>query len=424
MNFSEKVRELVTADGSKMNLTAEQKKALTEVQNAGNAAIYEGTPTSVSAVTVAKAVEAASTVMQQSNADVFASSIDLTTTDGHEIIACATSKATNIVTGDLKDAVVWKMINTLVVNQVDGATANAAIRNDTLIPFSLKTTEASDDIVKKSSIRDFSMSGTVFPEDIRNAEALNRFMDFQHKYKAAMLAQFLATAGKMNPSEDQLLTIYRGASRSAAEDIFDQVWAEHNPLYDNSDPAQVTDYIEAKKAYMGTLETIGSKYMSSSSVRFGMALRKVSISPDMKWTSENKVGHVKRFGAQKSYYVGSNIDSGIQTVPVTTAMLTSSLKDIITIVKAGCALTEKEAREQNGLPTDDIIVPDYSAIRINTELLGKPYHELLGITPDRQAAVYERMFNAMKEKATTIVQAVDNRNNQNTAESLKALLGN
>ena len=424
MNFSNKVRKLVTADGEKMNLTAEQKEALMKVQNAGNAEIYEGMATSVTAVEVSKAIEAAATAAQQSNTDVFASAIDLTTTKGHVIVPCATSKASNIVTGDLKEAVVMKAINTLEVRQVEGSTANAAIRNDKLMPFAAKSTEVTEDIVKKSSIRDFSMSGTMFPEDIRIAEELNAFIDFQHKYKSAMMAEFLVAASKKGLSEDQLLTIYRAASRSAAEDIFDQIWTEHHPIYDNSDPGEVSDYIDAKKAYMGTLETIGSKYMSSSSVRFGMSLRKVSIAPNPKWTAESKIGHVKQFGANKSYYVGSNIDSGIQTVPVTTTMLTNHMDNIVTIVRAGCALTEKEVRLENGLPADKIVVPEYSAIKYNTELLGKNYYELLGIDESRQVAIYERLYDAMKQKATTVIQAVDNRNNQNAAESLRALLGN
>lgn len=424
MNFSSKVRSLVTADGERMNLTTEQREALMRVQNAGNAEIYEGLATSVSAVEVSKAVEAAATASQQSNADVFASAIDLTTTKGHVIIPCATSKASNIVTGDLKEAVVMKAINTLEVRQVEGSTANAAIRNDKLMPFTTKSTDITDDIVKKSSIRDFNMSGTMFPDDIQLAEELNSFMDFQHKYKASMMAEFLVAVSKTGLTEDQLLTIYRAASRSAAEDIFDQIWMEHHPIYDNSDAGEVSDYIDAKKAYMGTLETIGSKYMSSSSVRFGMNLRKVSISPNMKWSSESKVGHVKKFGANKSYYVGSNIDSGIQTVPVTTKMLTDHMDDIVKLVQIGCALTEKEVRMENGLPVDNIVVPDYSDIRYNSELLGSQYYQLLGIDENRQVAIYERLFTAMKEKATTVIQAVDNKNNQNAAESLRSLLGN
>lgn len=424
MNFASKVRNLVTADGERMNLTAEQKEALMRVQNAGNAEIYEGLATSVSAVEVSKAVEAAATASQQSNADVFASAIDLTTTKGHIIIPCATSKASNIVTGDLKEAVVMKAINTLEVRQVEGSAANAAIRNDKLMPFTTKSTEVTDDIIKKSSIRDFNMSGTMFPEDIRLADELNAFMDFQHRYKAAMMAEFLVAAGKVGLTEDQLLTIYRAASRSAAEDIFDQIWMEHHPIYDNSDAGEVSDYIDAKKAYMGTLETIGSKYMSSSSVRFGMSLRKVSIAPNMKWSSESKVGHVKKFGANKSYYVGSNIDSGIQTVPVTTKMLTDHMEDIVTLVRVGCALTEKEVRMENGLPADKIVIPDYSGIKYNEGLLGSQYYDLLGIDEQRQVAIYERLFAAMKEKAITVIQAVDNKNNQNAAESLRSLLGN
>lgn len=424
MNFSSKVRSLVTADGEKMNLTVEQKEALMRVQNAGNAEIYEGLATSVSAVEVSKAVEAAATASQQSNADVFASAIDLTTTKGHVIIPCATSKASNIVTGDLKEAVVMKAINALEVRQVEGSVANAAIRNDKLMPFVAKSTEVTDDIVKKSSIRDFSMSGTMFPEDIHLAEELNAFMDFQHRFKAAMMAEFLVSASKSGLTEDQLLTIYRAASRSAAEDIFDQIWMEHHPIYDNSDSGEVSDYIDAKKAYMGTLETIGSKYMSSSSVRFGMSLRKVSISPNMKWSSENKVGHVKKFGVNKSYYVGSNIDSGIQTVPVTTKMLTDHMDDIVTIVRVGCALTEKEVRLENGLPADKIVIPEYDSIKYNADLLGSQYYELLNIDEARQVAIYEHLFAAMKEKATTVIQAVDNKNNQNAAESLRSLLGN
>lgn len=424
MNFSSKVRSLVTDDGEKMNLTAEQREALMKVQNAGNAEIYEGMATSVTAVEVSKAIEAAATASQQSNADVFASAIDLATTEGHIIIPCATSKASNIVTGDLKEAVVIKAINTLEVRQVEGSTANAAIRNDKLMPFAAKSTRVTEDIIKKSSIKDFSMSGTMFPEDIMIADELNAFMDFQHRYKAAMMAEFLVAAAKKGLTEDQLTTIYRAASRSMAEDIFDQIWMEHHPIYDNSDPGEVSDYIDAKKAYMGTLETIGSKYLSSSSVRFGMSLRKLSIAPNAKWTAESKIGHIKKFGANKSYYVGSNIDSGIQTVPVTTSMLTNHMSDIITIVRVGCALTEKEVRLENGLPADKIIIPEYSSIKYNTELLGKNYYELLGIDENRQVAIYERLTAAMKEKAVTVIQAVDNRNSQNAAENLRALLGN
>lgn len=423
MNFASKVRSLVTADGEKMNLTQEQRDALMAVQNAGNADIYEGLATSVSSVEVSKAIEMAATVHNQSNTDIFASAIDLTTLKGHEIIPCATSKASNIVTGDLKDASVMKLINTLEVRQVEGSTANAAIRNDKLMPFTPKSTEIVDDIIKKSSIKDFSMSGTVFPEDIRLADELNEFIDFQHKYKAAMMAEFLVAAAKTGLTEGQLITIYRSASRSAAEDIFDQIWTEKHPIYNNADAGEVSDYIDAKKAFTGTLETIGSKYMSSSSIRFGMSLRKISISPNAKWTAESKLGHVKRFGAGKSYYVGSNIDSGIHTVPVTTKMLADHMDDIVTIIKAGCALTEKEIRLENGLPADSIQVPDYSGIKYNTDLLGYEYYQLLNIEESRQAAVYEQLFEALKEKAITVIEAVDNKNNDNKAAMLNQLMG-
>lgn len=423
MTFSEKVKSLLIEDGSKMNLTEEQKEALMTVQNAGNADIYEGMSTSVRAIDIAKAIETASTVTQQSNADIFASSIDLTTHTGHIIIPCATSKATNIVTGDLKSAVVIKAINTLEVHQVDGAIANAAIRNDVLMPFAPKTTAVTDDIVKKSSLKDFSMSGTMFPDDIKLVKELNQFMDFQHKYKSAMMAEFLVSAANKNLTDNELITIYRSASRSAAEDIFDQIWLEFNPLYNNADASEVSDYVDAKRAYMGTLETIGNKYMSSSSIRFGMNLRKISISENLKWSSEEKLGRVKQFGANKSYYVGSNIDSGIQTVPVTSEMMTKHLNDIVKIVQAGCALTEKETRMENGFPVKDFTIPEYESIKYDNTLLGKEYYTLLGITSSKQAEIYGIVFEAMKEKARTIIKAVDMKNNQNTTASLQALLG-
>lgn len=423
MNFAEKVRKLVTDDGSKMNLTEEQRQILLKVQNAGNAELYEGMATSVSAVEIAKAVEMASVAQQQTNSDVFASKIDLNTGSGHELIPCATSKATNIVTGDLKDATVIKAIVNLEFRQVEGSTANAAIRNDTLMPFTPKETGVTDDIVKKATVRDFSMSGTLFPEGIQLAEELNAFMNFQHQYKAAMMAEFLSAVSKMQPTEDQLLTIYRGASRSLAEDYFDTVWMEHYPLYDNSDGSQVRNYLDAKKAFMGSLDTIGSKYMSSSSIRFGMQLRKVSISPDPKWTSEKKVGHVKKFGATKSYYVGTNIDSGLQTVPVTTTMAGNKMKDIIVLTKAGCSLIEKETRLENGISGNDIVIPDYNSIRFNTDLLGMQYYEILNIDKSRQDAIYEKLTEGFRDKAEVVVGAVDNKNNQENADMLASLLG-
>lgn len=423
MNFSEKVRALVTDDGSRMKLDEEQKKALLAVQNAGNAEIYEKMATSVTAVEIAKAVEMASTAQQQTNSDIFASQIDLSTVSGHLQIPCATSKATNIVTGDLKDASVLKAIMNLEVRQVEGSTANAAIRNDSIMPFVPKSTKVEDDIIKKCTIRDYSLSATFFPEDIHLAEELNAFINFQHKYKAAMLAEFLVLVSKIQPTEDQLLTIYRGASRSLAEEYFDIVWMEHNPLYDNSKGEEVQDYIDAKKAYMGSLDTIGSKYMSSSSVRFGLQLRKISISPNPKWTSEKKVGHVKRFGAGKSFYVGSNVDSGLQTVPVTTSMLTSHMSNIVLLTQVGSALIEKEARLENGIKADAIVIPDYSSIKLNTELLGKEYFEILNIDKSRQDAIYEKLTQGFRDKAETVVTAVENKNNQDNAAALRDLLG-
>lgn len=423
MNFSTRVRELVTADGTKMNLTAEQKEALLNVQNAGNAEIYEGTATSVRAVDIAKAVEAASTAQQQNNTDIFASKIDLATASEHKMIPCATSKATNIVTGDLKDAVVMKAIMTLNVNQVIGTAANAAVRNDTIMPFAAKSTKETEEIVKKSSIKDFTMSGTMFPEDIHDPDSLNGYINFQHLYKSALMAEFLVTVGKMNPSTEQLLTIYRCASRSTAEEIFDAIWKQYHPLYDNSDPGEVSSYVEARKAYMAMLENIGSKYMSSSSIKFGMSLRKLSISPTMKWTSESKVGHVKQFASNKSYYVGSNIDSGLHTVPMTTKMLATHIGEIIEIVTAGCALLEKEVRQENGLPYSDIVIPDYSNIKYDNTKLGQPYWKLLNIEKEVEKATYERLFKELKENATIVVQAVENKNNNNIVEELNKMMG-
>lgn len=422
MMFSDRVRGLVSPNGETMNLTKEQKEAILKVQNAGNAEVYENTATSVTAVEVAKAIEAANTGSQQTNSEIFASSIDLATTEGHVTIPCATSKATNIATGDLKDATVLKLIQTLEVHQAEGSVANAAIRNDSLLPFIQKSTEVTDDIVKKSSIRDFNMSGTVFPDDIQHVTELNNYINFLHQYKSAMMAEFLINAAKAQLTGSQKLTIYRCVSRSLAEDTFDRIWRAHNPLYDESDGAQVQAYIDAKKAFLGSLENIGNKYMSSSSIKFGMQLRKLSISPDLKWTSAVKVGHVKRFGAGKSYYVGTNVDSGIQTIPVTTSMLSARMKDIILLTRVGCALIENEVRAENGL-SGKVEVPDYSAIKYDASLLGKQYNELLQIQATEQTAIYERLEEAFEKNAETVVQAVENQTNAQNAAALNALLG-
>lgn len=421
-NFSTKTRSLLNEDGTKMKLTEEQKDALLTVQNAGNAAIYEGMATSVSSVEIAKAVEAATTGTTQSNADVFASSIDLATPEGHEIISCATSKATNVVTGDLKDAVVWKLTQNLRVHQSEGATTNAAIRSDSIMPFVQKTTAVTEDIVKKATIRDFSMSGTVFPQDINLSDELNAYIAFMGKYKYSMLAEFMVNAAKAELSENQRLTIYRAASRSLEEEMFDKVWSEHFPLYDTSNGEDVRNYIDAKRAYLASLETIGNKYVSDSSINFGMSIRKLSISPSLKWSSEAKVGHVKKFGADKSYYVGSNIDAGIQTIPTTTAILGNKIKDIVTLTKVGCALIEKEVRLENGL-TGKIDIPKYDHIKFNEELLGKPYYELLNTTKQAQDAIYERLIEKLVEKAETVVAAVETKINSDNSDALRALLG-
>lgn len=421
-NFSERTRSLLNAEGTKMNLSKEQKEALLKVQNAGNADVYEKLVTSVSTIDIAKAVEAATNGTQQSSAEVFASQIDLAVGNGeHKMIPCATSKATNVVTGDLKDATVWKLTQSLQVVQVDASVARAAIRSDKIMPFTQKSTDVTDDIVKKASIRDFSTSGTVFPEDIRKAEELNKYLAFTSSYKYAMMGEFLEAAGKTKLTDDQKMTIYRCASRSMAEDYFDKIWSAHFPLYDNSNGAEVRDYQEAKRAYLNSLDTIGSKYMSNCSVTFGMSIRKLSISPNMKWTSEAKVGHVKKFGDNKSYFVGSNIDSGIQTVPTTTGILQGKLKDIITLTVAGAYLIEAETRLENGL-SGQIEIPDYSSVKYNEGYAGKPYYQLLNITEDEQIAIYERIGKAFEEQATTVIAAIENRLNLDSASTLKSLL--
>lgn len=422
MNFSERVRGLVTASGEAMKLTDEQKDALLKVQSAGNTEVYENLPTSVNSIDITKAIEAANTGSGVTNTEIFSDKIDLTTGNGHVTIPCASSKASNIATGDLKDASVWKAMSWLNVHQVLSTVANAAIRSDSLLPFTPKSTAETKDIVKKCSIRDFSMSGTIFPEDIHDTEEWNKFADFQHKYKAALLATFLCNAAKMQLSDDMRLTIYRCANRSMAEDIFDSVWKEYNPFYDESDPVQVSDHNDALRAYNGALENIGSKYMSNISVKFGLQFRKMSISPNPKWTSTKKVGHVKSFGPGKSCYVTTNIDSGIMTVPMTSKMLSDNLNNIVLIAQTGAALIEREVRKQNGL-TGEIKIPDYSSIKYDEKLLGKRYYELLGITETVEAAIYENLTKQYKEKAETVVEAIQARNDNVNASTLQELLG-
>jgi hypothetical protein len=424
MVFQERVNNLLNENGTGMNITDEQRQKLLAVNSATNTDVYEGIGTSISGVTVASALATAQTLTQQTNTDIFADKIQLATTGDSIIdIPCAASKASNIATSDIKEGTVYKLMAQMVIVQAAGTHANAAIRNDAIQPFAAKRQTDVTSIVKKCSMKDLFLSGTVFPEDINTPDDLNAFAQIEHMYKASMLAEFIGNAAKMELNDDAKLTIYRCASRALAEQVFDTVWKEHYPLYDPTDASQLTDYIEAKKAYRGTLSTIGNQYMSTASATFGMQIRKLSIAPNPKWSSANKIGHVKSFGPGKSYYVGQNIDSGIMTVPVTSSMLQSHLHDMITLSVAACNLIEREVLLENGYSASHIEIPDFRSIKIDRSLLGRGYYEILGINQAEENNIYSKLNAAFTEKAENVVKAVANRNNMENAAALQQLLG-
>lgn len=423
MNFKEAVQNLVTPDGLSMRITEEQKAALMAVQNAGNAEIYEKLPTTISSLTIARSIEMATTGVSENNVELFANKISLNTPDGIVNIPCATAKATNVVTVDLKDAVVFKPNVVLQIHQVEAAVANAAIRDDQLMPFTPKATNVEDDIVKKMTIRDFNMSATVFPQDMHKATELNQAIQMFANIKGNMMGEFLESVAKRGMNDTVLLTIYRNANRKLAEDTFDAYWMETYPLYDEGKPEEVSAYLSAKKAFLSSLETIGSKYISNSSARLGIQLRKVSISPNTKWTSTSKVGNVKSFGPQKSYYVSSNIDTGIMTVPTNTNILSAHIKDIITLTQYSAALIEEEARLQNGIATT-VEKPDITGIKSTANYQGRKYHDILGISADQEQAVIEDLSSKLQDKAKNVVSAMKDRAAQDSADKLNALLGN
>lgn len=425
-NFTQRINELVTtnANGEVVcNLTKEQRDAMNNLQKAGNTTMRDSIESHVvTTFSIAQAIEARQTGSTSTQVEgIFADSIIMGTLKPNETeeIPCAVAKASNVATADINEATVLKAYTGCKMSHSSAnASANTQVRDDLSgIYFSKPQAVADGDkIVKQMSLGDAILTGTIFPQDIRQVEELNNLLTVQNVLSQTMVCEYLQSIKGSN--EDTILTAYRNINASYLEKIFEMQYQVKIGAVDDSSPESVSLYNSCLADYKAGLGSIGTPFLSSETLSVGISLRKMSISTDVIWSNRKKMNKIKKFN-NGSFYVSESVDTGMQKIPTTSVIIAQHSDQITDIAAYSMRWLENEVRLENGIKPINIgSLPEVK--KWNGSL---NYYELLGIEPARETA----LINSIRDKAVEIADAVIQRQirdqSSRTVEAIDALLG-
>lgn len=391
--------EQVEGGGYRMKLTESQRKELAAVTNAANAATKAGAiGGKVSPMEIAAAIEAArSGGTQQSTANVFADNIDLTGLQGTSYsIACAVCKATNLATADLVEATIYKLYVTERMSHTErGIVPKSEIRTAAPKLFHRPRQVDLQRITKVADAGDYQLSMTAFPEGMVYPDELNDLIAACVSLKALMIAEVLDSL--KGSSDNALITAYRNLNRGMADAIFDSSYAAYFGQLNSGDPVQVSAYNEMIRDYHAAMASIGSMHLTTDTIDFGINVRRMVVSPNVVWSNAQKVARVRQ-QANGSYFVSTNEDSGLNTIPTTPRIAAKHAAEIDSLVVYGSALLEAEARAENGLTALTLpAAPSPVAASGTTD-----YAELLGIDKSKEGEILDTLQRKLKELAEQV----------------------
>lgn len=425
MVFQEMVQKEVKVleDGTIVsNMSDADKKAINASRSAATATVADTGEGLVSSVSISAALNARleGNSVSESSSNIKSDQIHM---KDHKLVVhvfpCAVAKATNYVTGFLEDVTVMKIYTPLrlKLNDIE-SDLNDTIREDYVSPFKKKADAIDPNsklIVKRTTMKDTILSMTAFPEDLRYYSEFDNVLALCNKLKILMVYEFLESV--KGSSEDMLIAAYRNINTSKLEDIFNSIYTSFFGRVNSSDSVQVDQYNDALKDFNEAKSLIGSTFLSNSTLSFGLYTRKLTISPSVVWENVKKLGKVKKNRAG-SYFVSSNMDSGIGAVPITGDILSKHIDQILAITDYCMALLESEARVENGFKPLEL--PELP--KIEFPKFDVKYRDILGLTKEQEDGIKAALETKAKELANQVCQRFDNNNHNMTTDLIRDLM--
>lgn len=426
--FAHIVTEMVTVENgvAHQKLTEEQKKILSEVQTAQTAKVNtESARQMVKTMDIAAAINARANGGDPSDiSGIYADSLRVTIAGEEQphVYPCAVCKSANIATAKLTDATVWKVYVGCQMTHSDKALAAVNSIRDYNTGLFMQAAERKenvpDHIVKEMSLKDASLSTTLFPLDIRNAERFNKSLAAKKNLQDAMTAEFLVAI--KGAEEAVKKTAYRNINKSYIETLFELEYRSKFGQDNDGNPADVIRHNDLLKKFRNKMSTVGYVFLSSDTITFGLNVRKMTISPTVIWKNEQKIEHVKQFGSG-SYYVSSNIDTGSITIPTTPTIIAKYLEQIVQLMDHDMALLEAETAAEVGLTEVKVTIPELPTTEVYKG--SRNYWELLGISEETEKAWLTELTDVAKEKAKEVIQELIDNKRSMQAEAIMDTLG-
>lgn len=320
-------------------------------------------------------------------------------------VPCAVSKVLNCVTDQVKEAVFFKVYSGCqTTHNKSGIETKAEIKRGTSLSlYTAKVTPNTDlnHITKRASAGDVSLSATWMPDNIQNEAEIDKFLQWQQSIKEVLLYQTLT---EIKNSNGAVISAYRNINRSAIEDIFEAAYVGVYGMVDVSDKSRFAHFLKMRREFFATLSNAFLTPTAEFTIDLGISIRKMVVSEEQQWSSKNKIGHVHQ-NAVGSFYVTSDIDIGLNKIPITLSVFESNTAMIDAVTRLSMQIVEKEARSQLGLEGPEPDYALYDQVEV-PEVPTREYYKILGITETQQAEIIDNILTTARDIANAKVKAV------------------